>query len=82
MKQKNDNTAIKRQRKIKKNFKSSLNKINTGNPKYIKNINQMQQKILKIFIIQDKKLSIYLMIMLKLDLKLCKKLNMTQELKH
>ena len=82
MKQKNDNTAIKRQRKIKKNFKSSLNKINTGNPKYIKNINQMQQKILKIFIIQDKKLSIYLMIMLKLDLKLCKKLNMAQELKH
>ena len=79
---KNDNTAIKRQRKIKKNFKSSLNKINTGNPKYIKNINQMQQKILKIFIIQDKKLSIYLMIMLKLDLKLCKKLNMAQELKH
>ena len=30
----------------------------------------MQEKILKIFIIQDKKLPIYLMIMLKSDLKL------------
>ena len=31
----------------------------------------MQEKILEIFIIQDKKLLIYLMIMLKLDRKLC-----------
>ena len=35
-------------------------------------------KILEIFIIQGKMLSIYLMIMLKLDLKLCIKQNMEQ----
>ena len=43
-------------------FKSSLGKITSGNPK------QIQQKMFKVFMIQDKKLSIYL-IMQKLDLK-------------
>ena len=57
---KNGNTAIKRQRKIKKNFKLSLNKINTGNPKYIKkyqldaienikNLYNSRQKVIDLF---------------------------------
>ena len=38
--------------------------------------------MLKIFMIQDKKLSIYLMIMQKLDLKLFMKQNREQDLKY
>ena len=38
----------------------------------------MKYKILEIFMIQDKKLSIYLMIMQKLDLKLFMKQNRKQ----
>ena len=47
-----------------------------------KKINSIQQKILKIFITQEKMLSKYLMIMLKLDPKLCIKQNMEQDLKY
>ena len=42
----------------------------------------MKYKILEIFMIQDKKLSIYLMIMQKLYLKLFMKQNRHQDLKY
>ena len=46
------------------------------------NKNKIQQKILEILIIQDKKLLIYLMIMLKLDLTLPIKQNRDQNVKY
>ena len=79
---KNGETSVEKIEEDQEKFKSSLNEITSGNAKYRKNINQMQQKILKIFIIQEKKLSNYLMIMLKFDLKLCIKQTMEQHLKY
>ena len=79
---KNGIISIKKAKEDQKKFKSGLSEITRGNPKYKKKINQMQQKILKIFIIQDKNSSIYLMIMLKLDLNLCAEQNMEQDLKY
>ena len=75
---KNGNISIKKAKEYQKKFKSNLNKTTSGNPKYREIYQSNTLKILEIFIIQGKMLSIYLMIMLKLDLKLCIKQNMEQ----
>ena len=75
---KNGNISIKEAKEYQKKFKSNLNKTTSGNPKYREIYQSNTLKILEIFIIQGKMLSIYLMIMLKLDLKLCIKQNMEQ----
>ena len=75
---KNGNISIKKAKEYQKKFKSNINKTTSGNPKYREIYQSNTLKILEIFIIQGKMLSIYLMIMLKLDLKLCIKQNMEQ----
>ena len=75
---KNGNISIKKAKEYQKKFKSNLNKTTSGNPKYREIYQSNTLKILEIFIIQGKMLSIYLMIMLKLDLKLCIKQRMEQ----
>ena len=78
----NGDTTIKKTEENKKQFKWKLNEISTGNPKY-KSKNQLDMiKNVKIFMNQDERLSIYLMIMLELNLKLCVKQNMEQDLKY
>ena len=75
---KNGNISIKKTKEYQKKFKSNLNKATSGNPKYREIYQSNTLKILEIFIIQGKMLSIYLMIMLKLDLKLCIKQKIEQ----
>ena len=70
----NGDTTIEKIEEDQKQFKSKLKQITTGNPEH-KSKNQ-------IFMNQDKKLSIYLMIMLELNLKLCMKQNIEQDLKY
>ena len=65
-----------------KQFKSKPNKTTTRNPKRKSKDQLDAKKILKIFITQKTKLSNYIMIMLKLYLKLCIKQNREQELKY
>ena len=56
---KNGNKTIQTAEEEQIKSKSELNSITSGNPKYkSKKINQTQQKVLKIFMIQDKKLLI------------------------
>ena len=66
---KNGNISIEKIEEDQKQFKSKLNEINTGNPKY-------KPKD------QETKLSNYIMIMQKLCLRLCKKQNGEQDLKY
>ena len=79
---KNGNMSIEKIEEDQKQFKSDLNEITRGNTKkksayqiktieYIKNLYDSRQK----------KKTIYLMIMLKLYLKLCTKQNKEQDLK-
>ena len=75
---KNSNISIKKAEGDQNEFKSSLSQITIGDPKY----KWKDQLDAITFIIQDKKSSIYLMIMLKSDLKLCLKQSMEQDLKY
>ena len=76
----NGNIKLAKAEKDQKQFKSDLNEITRGNPNK-KSADQI--KIIEnIFIIQDKKLSIYLMITLKLYFKLCIKQNKEYDLKY
>ena len=76
---KNDN-ILEKIEEDEKQFKSKRNEITIGNPK-CKSKNQFDiTKILKIS--QEKKLSNYIMIMLKLYLELCIKQNREQDIKY
>ena len=63
-------------------MKSKLNEITRGNPKNKSKYQLDTIKTLKIFITQETKLSKYIMIILKIYLKLCIKQNMEQDLKY
>ena len=79
---KNGNISIEKIEGDQKQFKSKLNEITTGNLKH-KSKDQLDTiKILKIFLTQAKKLSNYIIIMLRLYLKLCIKQNREQDLKY
>ena len=78
----NRNISIEKIEGDQKQFKSKLNEITTGNLKH-KSKDQLDTiKILKIFLTQAKKLSNYIIIMLRLYLKLCIKQNREQDLKY
>ena len=49
---KNGNISVKKAEEDQNKFKSNLSEITSGNPKYRKNISQIQKKILEIFIDQ------------------------------
>ena len=79
---KSGNISIEKIEGDQKQFKSKLNEITTGNLKH-KSKDQLDTiKILKIFLTQAKKLSNYIIIMLRLYLKLCIKQNREQDLKY
>ena len=72
----------KKQMKIKRNLNQIWKEITSGNPKYREKYQSDAIKYIKNLIIQDKKLLIYLMIMLKLDLTLPIKQNRDQNVKY
>ena len=78
----NGNISIKKAEEDQNKFKSSLSEITARNPKYKKQYQVDAIEKIKTFLIQDKTLSIYLMIMLKLNLKLCLKQKMELDLKY
>ena len=79
---KNGNISIEKIEGDQKQFKSKLNEITAGNLKHKSNDQLDTIKILKIFLTQAKKLSNYIIIMLRLYLKLCVKQNWEQDLKY
>ena len=76
---KNGNISIKTIEEDQNKFKPNLSEITTGNPKYRKKYQSGAITNIKNFYNSRR---IYLMIMLKLDLKLCTKQNMEQDLKY
>ena len=78
---KNGNISTEKIEEDQKQFKSKLNEITIGNQKH-KSKNQLDTIKNITFITQETKLSNYIMIMLKLYLKLCTKQNRQQHLKY
>ena len=78
---KNGNISTEKIEEDQKQFKSKLNEITIGNQKH-KSKNQLDTIKNITFITQETKLSNYIMIMLKLYLKLCTKQNREQHLKY
>ena len=66
-------------RRYQKQFKSDLKEVTTGNTN---NKSEDQLHIQNLIKIQENKLSNYIMIMLRLDLKICTKQKMKQDLKY